>query len=425
MKKKLTALLAALALLAGLTAPAGAISTTTVEDEGWRTYSGPYIDNFVSSYIAQHPEELAAFDADAYFTLEYGGMNKTGFMESNGIDEAGFRYRCWWESVNDKARRSYNAYVTECYEMEFPGELETVGLPLWLNNWGCTTLEERAQQYGGHLCGDVEGVRLDISSAYIEYRRMVARDHDATLKYREQYPGSWETFDPADGYTEEQKQDEMRRFAHLNEEEWKESKYASYMYYFILEQEEADRRVEYFTRWPEEYLDFDPVAWFMGGFYGQHWTPERYMELNHWDAETFKREMFIEWMEKRSGFYDSYCVMVNGAPIQFHRYPNLENLTPCPKVENERILIPLRAAAEALGLTVEWKPETHQVVCANETTTVIFTLDSTEYSGGTLDTAPFAENGVTYLPLRALGETLGCGVTWYQDFATAALTTAK
>ena len=64
-------------------------------------------------------------------------------------------------------------------------------------------------------------------------------------------------------------------------------------------------------------------------------------------------------------------------------------------------------------------------VIADEKTAVTFTLDSLEYSGGVLDTAPFAEKGVTYLPLRALGEALGCGVTWYQDFATAALTTVK
>ena len=94
-------------------------------------------------------------------------------------------------------------------------------------------------------------------------------------------------------------------------------------------------------------------------------------------------------------------------------------------MEKERILIPLRAAAEALGLTVEWRQKANQVVCANEEKAVTFTLDSLEYSGGTLEAAPFAEKGITYLPLRALGETLGCGVEWKGDFATAALTTGK
>jgi hypothetical protein len=93
--------------------------------------------------------------------------------------------------------------------------------------------------------------------------------------------------------------------------------------------------------------------------------------------------------------------------------------------ENERLLVPLRAAAEALGLTVEWRPESNEIVCAGAETGVTFTLGSTQYSGGTLDAAPYARDGITYLPLRALGEALGCQVTWDQDFATAALTTGK
>lgn len=177
---------------------------------------------------------------------------------------------------------------------------------------------------------------------------------------------------------------------------------------------------------PEEYAAFDPDAWF-AGYYGLlSLTPEAYMEQEGLTAEGFKEAMFAEWAGRSDrNFFNGYCVTVDGVPVRFQFYRDLDGEPAGPKVENERILIPLRAAAEALGLTVEWKRETNQVVCANGERTVTFTLDSTEYSGGTLEAAPFAENGVTYLPLRALGETLGCGVTWYQDFATAALTRIK
>lgn len=423
MKKRLFTFLTALSLLTALAVPALAIETVTLEDQGWRTYSGPYVDQFVSDYIAQHPEELAAFDADGYFEANYGGiMSKEGFMASNGIDEAGFRYRCWWESVNDKACRVYNAYVTECYEAEYPGELEGAMARI-LEAWGCATLEERAQQYGGDLKGDVEAVRQDMAAGYIENRQRAARDHDASLKYRAEYPGSWEEFDPDEGVDPAKKAEEMTRFFFQNEEEWKESKYAEYMYSAILSMEEAQRREGYLTRWPEEYAAFDPEGWYQSGVWGGYWTAEEYRESMGWDEETFKKGMFVQWVEKSACFDGDYCVMVDGVPIQFHdyRYRDLEGLTPCPKAENGRILVPLRATAEALGLTVEWKPETNEVTCFDGSAAVTFTLESTQYSGGSLDVAPYVEAGVTYLPLRALGEALGCKVTWLQDFSTAIL----
>lgn len=177
-------------------------------------------------------------------------------------------------------------------------------------------------------------------------------------------------------------------------------------------------------RYPDLYAAFDPYAWFQGYYGASGSVAETYMYNWCLDEEGFKQKMFLEWVTKTpQNFFNGYCVTVNGVPISFQFYRDMDGEVVTPKAENERILVPLRAAAEALGLAVEWRPETDQVTCAKDGTTVTFTLDSTQYSGGTLDAAPFAENGVTYLPLRALGEALGCGVTWYQDFATAALTT--
>lgn len=177
-------------------------------------------------------------------------------------------------------------------------------------------------------------------------------------------------------------------------------------------------------KYPELYAAFDPYAWF-DGYYGAYGAVlETYLYNWGLDEEQFKQTMFMEWADRDpTAFFNGYCVTVDGTPIPFQFYCDLEGGSFGPKVENERLLVPLRRVAEALGLTVEWKPETNQVVCSNEERTVTFTLGSLEYSGGTLETAPYAENGVTYLPLRALGEALGCEVTWYQDFATAELTT--
>ena len=170
----------------------------------------------------------------------------------------------------------------------------------------------------------------------------------------------------------------------------------------------------------ENWLEWNSDGHDAQGAYDEEWF--RAEMLNHYLTQSYRA--FRE-SEREQSFFGGYCVTVNGSPIPFGLYRDTRSEPVAPKAENDRLLVPLRATAEALGLTVEWKAETNQVICASETTAVTFTLDSTEYSGGTLDVAPYAENGVTYLPLRALGEALGCEVTWYQDLATAALTTAK
>lgn len=218
------------------------------------------------------------------------------------------------------------------------------------------------------------------------------------------------------------------------DEEWFHAEmlddYLTRSYRTYRENEKAWQKKERFLalteKYPEIYAAFDPYAWF-GGYYGTYGAVvETYMYNWGLDEESFKREMFMEWAERDpTAFFHGICVTVDGTPIPFQFYEDLNGEPTGPKVENERILIPLRPVTEALGLTVEWRPETGQVVCSDEERTVTFTLDSAEYSGGTLDTAPYAESGITYLPLRALGEALGCGVTWYQDFATAALTRIK
>lgn len=126
--------------------------------------------------------------------------------------------------------------------------------------------------------------------------------------------------------------------------------------------------------YPEIYAGFDPYAWFEG-YYGRAGAVlETYMTNWSLDAEGFKGEMFMEWADKApTGFFNGLCVTVNGTPIQFQLYRGLDGEIAVPRAEHDRVLIPLRAVAEALGLEVA----------------------------------------------------LGCQVDWNQDFATAALTTSN
>lgn len=430
MKKKLTALLVALCLLAGVAVPAGAMETSTRPGESWRMEKETFYGQFAKEYAAAHPEEYGAFDDEAYAAiLAKSGYSEEELMTLFQLDEETLHKMLWLaaledEALEERAQKEYQAYITQTYEALFPGEIDQVGLPWAMGIFGCETLAEFAEQIGNE-----EEARNYLASCYVETRQMAAYNHETSMKYREQYPGSYESYDPDkgyEGYWAYMKGNNMARYGLQDEVEWKEYMYVRYMPDgYIREQEETAKREEYPQRWPEEYAGFDPYAWY-AGYYHDMGTPESYMEREGLDAEGFKRTMFMQWVDRDpTGFFNGYCVTVDGTPIQFQFYRDLDGEVTGPKVENERILIPLRAAAEALGLVVEWKPETSQVVCANEKNTVTFTLGSREYSGGALDSAPFAEKGVTYLPLRALGETLGCGVEWKGDFATAALTTVK
>lgn len=428
--KKLTVILAALSLLAALVVPAGAMETFTRSGESWRVDEEAFKEQYMTDYAAQHREEYDAFDADAWYGESGYDPTKEEYMAIFDWDEEDFHREMWRESLKleDEAEKVFNAYIVEEYEKAYPGELEEKGVEWALMVFGGETLEERADDEWYH--GDVEAVRRDLAAYYVGSRRSAAYAHERTLEYRAQYPGSYEGYDPDEGYEGywvHQKQITMDRYGLQDEVEWREYMYIRYMEdgEYTWEQEQAAKRAEYPLRWPTEYAAFDPDAWFAGYYRNLSLTPEAYMEREGLDREAFKVTMFVEWAGKERNFFGGYCVTVDGTPIQFQFYRDLDEEVVGPKVENERILIPLRAAAEALGLTVEWVAGTNQVVCTSETTTVTFTLDSTEYSGGTLDVAPCAEKGVTYLPLRALGETLGCGVTWYPDFATAALTTSK
>ena len=145
---------------------------------------------------------------------------------------------------------------------------------------------------------------------------------------------------------------------------------------------------------PQEYAAFDAEAWLSGG--EEDLTVARYMAAKGQKTyEQFRRSLFRQWAGREEGFYEGYCVMIDGVPVPFRLYRDEAGKIAAPKAENGRILIPLRAAAEAMGLTVEWREETGEVVCSNEQQTVTFTLGSTAYSGGALDVAPWAEKGVT------------------------------
>ena len=118
---------------------------------------------------------------------------------------------------------------------------------------------------------------------------------------------------------------------------------------------------------------------------------------------------------------NNVTVNVNGTTIEFDQPPI---------IKNDRVFVPVRAIAEALGADVMWNDDTSQITIMDAVVDngVSFYIDSISCkSNGVdllIDAAPFIENGRTMLPLRALSQTLGCLVEWVDSSKTVNITSA-
>lgn len=98
-----------------------------------------------------------------------------------------------------------------------------------------------------------------------------------------------------------------------------------------------------------------------------------------------------------------------------------------PMISGERTLVPIRAAIEALGGSVEWNEAAREVVLTMDSDVINLTIDSdAAYLNGEeriLDTAPVVINGRTMLPIRFIAEGFGLSVEW--DDAEQSITIVK
>ena len=103
-------------------------------------------------------------------------------------------------------------------------------------------------------------------------------------------------------------------------------------------------------------------------------------------------------------------VSVGGIPVQWtDAAPFID--------ENSRTMVPLRAVAEALGLSVSWDGGKREAVFTDGTKTIRFPIGSSAAvtgDGGTvqMDTAAVIVNDRTYAPVRYLAEYFGFTVDW-------------
>lgn len=111
-------------------------------------------------------------------------------------------------------------------------------------------------------------------------------------------------------------------------------------------------------------------------------------------------------------------IFTKGTPVTIHVDGEYLPSDVDPIVENGRTMIPLRAAGEAVGATVDWDQATKTASATLNGQTVTFTLNSKTYyingTAHTTDVAPKMLSNRTLLPIRPFAEGLDLSVNWNQ-----------
>lgn len=113
-------------------------------------------------------------------------------------------------------------------------------------------------------------------------------------------------------------------------------------------------------------------------------------------------------------------VTVNGTQLVFDQQPIMEN---------DRVLVPVRAIFEALGATVEWNPENELVTAQKDGQTVKLQIGNRLMTQNgapvLLDVGPKLVGSRTLVPVRAVSESFGAQVDWIASSLTVVVTTAS
>lgn len=210
--KRFLSLMLSLTLAVSLTAPALAMETPALtgpeamEEElttALSDYYDPFTLEFARQYKLDHPEEYAAFDADAWFAQEWDFYDsKAEYLADYGLTEELFREDMWVEYTTyteeyDAAWETWQAQeatqAIEAYRAEHPGELEGLDLALLLERKGYREpLQAYMADYG---IATEETARNALLMEYVESRTLAQERHAQAEAYRSADPASWESFD--------------------------------------------------------------------------------------------------------------------------------------------------------------------------------------------------------------------------------------
>lgn len=104
-------------------------------------------------------------------------------------------------------------------------------------------------------------------------------------------------------------------------------------------------------------------------------------------------------------------VDIDGKKVDFDKYSGAE-----PYIDNDRVMIPIRAVAEGMGADIWWNDKTYEVSVNDDI--VLQIGHSTAYINDQpveLDAPAVIRSGRTYIPLRFVAENMGAKVDWDND----------
>lgn len=98
-----------------------------------------------------------------------------------------------------------------------------------------------------------------------------------------------------------------------------------------------------------------------------------------------------------------------------------------PFIENGRIMIPLRAIADAFGFEVDWVQSEQKITLKKDGKNIIMHIGKSDMlvdgkEAKFEEAVPMMKNDLTFLPARQLAEILGIKVEWDNDKRTATFT---
>ncbi|GGG13478.1 copper amine oxidase N-terminal domain-containing protein [Paenibacillus aceti] len=96
------------------------------------------------------------------------------------------------------------------------------------------------------------------------------------------------------------------------------------------------------------------------------------------------------------------------------------------KLQNNRVLIPLRDVSQHLGARVEWESQDQLITIIKDDTTIQLRVNSNQVQVNEAEVmldvpAQLDHGGTTYVPLRFVSQTLGADVNWDQKLKQAAI----